>query len=296
MFNNKRSKLINFFLLLLILFVLNELLFFQYDEKNSLIYKVQKRLKYRESIERGLSFYDNKSSVQKLEFDEYWLHTIISSKTNRNIAYPPVLLEKISRDPAKRIMNRADFTTDIKFERKKNIPQSGTQYNNSGYKLNAPYDSFLKTPVDDSFYKSLYCDLTGYDNEDFQILKSMERGDGGYFDTHYLVYLLILEKNKCYAKNLINPEIEKVIGQIIAAQKKDQYFSDLYAERIVVLYWAGKGNLVEDSWVDKVKNNPGPDPGWRDKGTYFSNAHTTGLALLALIYHQEGKSLQSFYP
>ena len=123
----------------------------------------------------------------------------------------------------------------------------------------------------------------------------MKKDDGGYWDTHYLMSLLLLKKNGCYEQRRVDDEIEKVVKRIVEIENNDIYFSDLYAERIVALYWAGKGDLVRASWIDKISNFPGTDSGWADKGKYFSNAHTTGLALLSLLYYQDGSNSQQFY-
>lgn len=289
----KQKKIIVIFLVLLFLLVGQEMLLFKFDQKNSFIFKFQRKWPYSGTIKKGLEFY-KPEKIENFKIDEFLLLREI--KFHRNDIGLPDLTKKFDQDPFKRILNKNDFFTDLKFFHKDFSETSGQSINNSFYWLNKPYDSFLEFPYDDVSLKSLYCDVAGYDDYDFLALKALEKGDGGYQDTHFLLSLLFLKENGCYQKNLIDEQIKNAVNKILAAQENDLIFSDLYAERIVFLYWAGRGDAVKRQWIGRVKNNLLDEPGWKDKNGFFANPHTTGLALLSLIYYTEGKNVQAFYP
>ena len=292
MTKERRKKMIIILLALLFLLAGQEIFLFKLGAKDSLLSQLRKKWLYSSAISRGMRFYTNEK-ISGLEIDEYFLLKEIFSHENNVLFSNPQ--NKYAKDPFKRILNRNDPVLDIKFEKKYFAEDLSRSVNNSFYQLNKPYASFLIDPLDDVLFKSLYCDRSGYDDSDFLILKSINIGDGGYFDTHFLLSLLLLRENGCYSDGKIGEQIGKAVNDILNAEKNDRSFSDLYAERVVVLYWAGYGNLVKKEWIDTIKDGLTEDPGWRDKGLFVSDAHATGLALLSLIYYTEGENEQFFY-
>jgi hypothetical protein len=155
--------------------------------------------------------------------------------------------------------------------------------NTSIYEVNQKYKNNLLDPTDDVLVKALYCE-NGYDEFDFEFLKKARDNIGGYGDTHYLMSLLLLKSMNCVDNDIIQRELNNVVNTIIKAQIQDQEFSDLFAERIVVLYWAGKRHSIKYDWIKQIVQNQQNDGGWSDIDNYNTNPHTTGLAGLAIIY------------
>lgn len=293
MSKEKRRKLINICLFILALLITQEVILFALDRKESIITQFPKKWMYSSAIEKGLQFYTSQK-VEKLKIDEYLLFREINQRENKTDLTGRQ--EKYAEDPFKRILNKNEYITELFFDRS-SFGQGMNQLSGRPiYRLNDPYAKFLEEPWDDVILKALYCDIVSYDDADFSVLKSVKTNDGGYWDTHVLLSLLILQENKCYSSEKIDEQIRQATEKIILAERTDKIFSDLYAERIVFLYWAGLGNVVKKEWVDIVKDNLTDDPGWRRERAFFSNAHTTGLALLSLIYYREGENRQSFYP
>jgi hypothetical protein len=263
-----------------------------FGRKESLIARVQNKWLYSPAIEEGVGFYAPQN-LEKLNIDDYLLLREINLRKNEvDISS---LQEKYAQNPFKRILNKEDYVSNLYFDRSGFGKNPQHPSNNPLYELNSPYHLFLEEPWDDVILRALYCDISGYDDTDFSVLKSVKTGDGGYWDTHVLLGLLLLQENRCYNPEKIREQIGQVAEQIIAAQQKDRIFSDLFAERIVFLYWAGYGNAIRKEWTDMVKENLTQDPGWRMENTFSSSAHTTGLALLSMIYYREGENKQPFY-
>lgn len=142
----------------------------------------------------------------------------------------------------------------------------------------------MTDPTDDIVLKALYCDESGYDDFDYKLLSVIRDDEGGYGDTHYLLSLLFLERLGCGNTDVVMQDKQDVIGNILAAESEEQEFSDLFVERIALLYWAGHGQSVDIEWINKVAKNIQRDGGWRDVGVDKSDPHTTGLAALAIKY------------
>jgi uncharacterized membrane protein YraQ (UPF0718 family) len=143
---------------------------------------------------------------------------------------------------------------------------------------------------DKALIKTLYCDVYGYSEQDFIELLSFR--DPSYGDTHVLSALQILKENGCYDILKLDKLKETIANEM--ARNNDGSSSDLNSEKIVVLYWTGYGNLVEEDWVYSITQSQSEDGGW---GDYVkSESHRTGLSLLALVYFLEQNEKQEFYP
>lgn len=160
------------------------------------------------------------------------------------------------------------------------------------YDVGKKYSPVMTDQTDDVVLKALYCDTSGYSDRDYELLSIIRGHDGGYGDTHYLLSLLFLEKLHCSDMDKIAQDKKAVVDDIVVAQKNDDVFSDLFAERVVVLYWAGKGDLVHPQWIKKIVKNIQDDNGWRNSDTDVNDPHITGLSALAIKYFIEGKDLQ----
>lgn|GEM_PF-3418886 len=250
-----------------------------------------------EVIERGLRFYTEKNTAL-LRVDDAFLYQLIERSSHRygpTFNLPAGIAERFADDPYRRLLNPENPVSDIIFYRRAYPFQKLSTIENNSYLVDSPYAAFLRDPYDDILFKALYCDVTGYDAGDFAILQSIGNGSGDYADTHLLLGLLLLHENNCFDTGATASAIEDTSAHIVRAAQIDRQFSDLYAERIVFLYWAGLGNRVRRSWVELVQQNLTNEPGWREAGHETANGHTTGLALLSLIYFEDGKKQQPFY-
>lgn len=167
--------------------------------------------------------------------------------------------------------------------------------NNYLYVLPKEYRKTIHDPWDDILVKSLYCDSTGFDKLDFSILSSVHDGGGGYYDTHQLLGLFMLEENGCYDKTIIANAKEKLVNNIVSALENDTIFSDLYAERVACLFWAGARKRVKPAWIDVIKNAQRDDGGWADIGLKQSGSHPTGLAAVSIKYFLNSDQEPTFY-
>lgn len=147
-----------------------------------------------------------------------------------------------------------------------------------------------------AFTKTLYCDLDrGYGPSDFRDLLAMADLEGGYFDTHLLMGLLLLKENSCRDPGEIDRLVADVAKRLLAAQRETPVFSDLFVERVVFLYWAGFGDRIEEDWIRTILDHQNPDHGWGNTPGRPSNPHTASLAMLALTYYASGRRIQEFF-
>jgi hypothetical protein len=147
---------------------------------------------------------------------------------------------------------------------------------------------------DDTLIQALYCDLDNYTDADYRKLTGFRDNQGGYGDTHVLFGLLLLRHQGCGPASERDALIPSIAHTV--AENETGPFNDLFAERVVSLYWAGYGSLVQEDWVRTIAKNQQSQGGWADAAyTPEINAHTTGLAVLALIYWGEGKEAQDFF-
>ncbi len=248
------------------------------------------------AIEKGLGYYTPENMATVRIDDAFLLGLVKRSLPTLSLSLSiPEATPSLARDPFWRLIEPKEPVPDIMFYRRAYPYRILPFIDNNSYLVNPPYEEYLRDPYDDILFKTLYCDLGHYDAADFAILKSIQSETGDYADTHYLWGLLILRENGCFDEPEIAAEIRSVVPHIIRAAETDEVFSDLFAERIVLLYWAGFGDRVKREWIEKVHSSLTDEPGWRDAGHDESNAHTTGLALLSLIYFENGKKEQKFY-
>ncbi|MDQ5922348.1 MAG: hypothetical protein QG644_56 [Patescibacteria group bacterium] len=268
----------NKYLTVLFIFSILILVFLGYKKEKS------EREEIESLISKGVEFY-SKDRSKDLKIDSYIMLKDIATRTNNE----NLLIEESIHDN----------DLFVRFLNNDKVPES---LSSMMPKLYPPYmvdlnDDYARTePFAGVLLKALYCDKLGYTDYDFGILHTLYNGDGSYWDTHFLLSLIFLKNNNCYDEKEINSAIKKVSVSIINKQKEDEEFTDVYAERIVMLYWAGYGNFVEKAWIEKVKenfiNNP---PGWKAVSFLpYPNSHTTGLAILSLIYYLEGENYQPF--
>ncbi|MBU0598434.1 hypothetical protein KKF61_05630, partial [Patescibacteria group bacterium] len=232
-----------------------------------------------------------------LYIDEYFLLKHLQNNDNKynDVKITSTLPDTYySTTPFKRLLNKTIYTSDLSLELKNEINSSSK---NKYYEINDKYLVYLEDDWDDVMLKALYCDVLGYNNEDFQTLFSLRDYTGDYYDTHVYLSLLFLNANNCFLNNDINNQLASIRDILLKAQSDEKEFSDLFAERIVMLYWSGQGDQIKEEWIDIIKQAQNKDGGWPVKDSFLtgSNPHTTGLALLALQYYSEGNSKQLIY-
>ncbi|MBI5533968.1 MAG: hypothetical protein HY898_14700 [Deltaproteobacteria bacterium] len=148
-----------------------------------------------------------------------------------------------------------------------------------------------------AYCRAFHCDLLRYGRSDVDQLLDARDHQGGYEDTHVVIGLLLVRDNGCYDPEVLDKHVAAVAETLLAAQRNDEEFSDLYAERVVCLYWAGFGGAVRPEWMDRIRRSQNADGGWGLRPGEPSHPHTTANAALALTYYLEGKPAQAtFYP
>jgi hypothetical protein len=229
---------------------------------------------------------------ERVHVDDYWLLTL--ARPHRpDWASAPLFArtaqERFPGDPYLRFLRRDHQAEGLTFERLAKGEQGWP------YRVPEPYAGMLYTPFDKVLLRALYCDYGTYGKEDLDILKSVELGDGSYADTHALVALLLVAEQKPELAALARPEIAALAPILVAAQDQAERFDDLFAERIVFLYWAGRGDLVKPAWLERTVKAQRPDGAWGSEAGKKPNLHTTALAILSLLYAAEGRPQQPLY-
>jgi hypothetical protein len=120
--------------------------------------------------------------------------------------------------------------------------------------------------------------------EDF--LRDLEDTDdrGGYGTTHIVAAGTILKR---FSK-IPAPQIEAMMRKCIPSmtrRNRTGYPGDQFCERVVMLQWLDRHDLVPPAWILRILAHQNPDGGWQARGVPpegQSNQHTTCLALAAL--------------
>ncbi len=240
--------------------------------------------------------YYNQGKKFRMYEDNFLLLKLLQTKDSsfKNIYFIDIVSPDFYlQTPFRRYINKNDIASDLKLILYNH--STFDKYDNSFYFANEKYQKYLRDPWDDIMLKSLYCDIIGFDDLDFDLLMSLADNLGGYADTHIYLSLLFLKENGCYNLSRINGSIDKLTNILVDIQDRETVFDDVYAERIVFLYWAGNGNKVKKEWIDLIKSSQNPDLGWPNLDGRKSVPHSTGLALLSILYFEEGIDKQEFY-
>eukprot|EP01084_Bolivina_argentea_P262480 443892_1 len=257
------------------------------------------------AIQQGVNFYESAFQMgKKLPIDSLFLLKLMAKN---NIIYENISDTYFAKlnydDPFCRVFSKSSTITD-KFSDLHLFRQDASQKHqvHNLYEVNKKYKASIVDPSDDVLIKALYCDTLGYDEIDFDVLIRMAEYNGGYKDTHTLIALEFLRVNECYSSDKIYSEISKVSQAILNSFSNSDYtdIHDLFFEKVASLYWAGLGNHVKRKWILQIIEYQNKDDyGWMDTRRprqKFSSTHTTGLALISLIYYSQGATQQSFYP
>ncbi|MEN8252358.1 MAG: hypothetical protein ABFQ53_02155 [Patescibacteria group bacterium] len=281
-YNKIHKHKILFLLLLIFMFIGIEFISYKFDRGNSFFVRLANRYYFEPSLEKTKNFYIAYDTP--LETDEFVMLLGL---------WPELANDKelvFTSDPFYRTYKDSWQVDDMKIVRRAKTKEELKTFlrlfgiDAPVYDIGDKYNKTMTDFTDNVVVKALYCDKSGYDDFDYKLLNLIRDNNGGYGDTHFLMSILFLEKLDCLDKEVLNKDKKSVLENIIKTQKEDEVFSDLFAERVVVLYWAGEGSSVKFPWILKIAKNIKSDGGWRDVGSYESNPHVTGLSALAIKY------------
>ena len=153
-------------------------------------------------------------------------------------------------------------------------------------------DSMAHSDAGDAYLiHALYCDLVPFSPDNFKKLLTFTDGQGGYGDTHVLLVLSFLKHRNCVDTAEIDTAMAPIVQRIAGAEFSSTSY-DIQAERIVFLYWAGKGDLVQKAWIDHLLAGQAKDGSWVDPHRSVLIVHATAFSLLALYYFNQGLPYQ----
>ena len=272
-------------------FCVLEIITYIHDPHNSIYVKILKKTSFASALENSRSFYEGYEV--SLQTDEYimltWLWPDIAGESRR--VYKKDLFYRLLSDELRVEDVGIRRRVDTKEELAEFVEFFGTK--EFLYDFDNVSVDTLTDPVDDIILKALYCDVSDYDQFDLDLLGVIQDYEGGYGDTHYLLGLLFLERFGCILPNEIADKKARVVDRILNAQKIDDEFSDLFSERVVLLYWSGFGDLIRASWIKKIIDVQDGSGGWSDIGSIESDPHATGLSALSIKYFIDGRSWQN---
>ncbi len=246
------------------------------------------KLSYNSALNRAKDYFKNQTNID--DIGSLFLKQRFSPEF--------VLAEDIPAfDAFGRLFSERHGIKDLKIERKVRsiseammaLKRNNNKFHNYFYDFPEKVKNTLVHSYDDVLIKALYCDKSGFDQLDLAILLSMRDHQGGYADTHGLLGLLFLEGNQCLDGGSLNKAKNTIVKTLVEALEKDTVFSDLYAERVACLFWAGAGALVKPEWIQKIKESQRHDGGWANVAREDSSPHTTGLAALVIRYLLTGE-------
>lgn len=130
---------------------------------------------------------------------------------------------------------------------------------------------------------ALYSDQLGLSDDYIKTLTEAANGEG-YLLTHALLACIWIQENGCESA-LPEGLIEKVCEDTAALVGNDPIVEDLELEAAVLLYLAGQGQLVDETFIEKVIEAQNEDGGWSISSTNpnESNEHATVFALTLLL-------------
>ncbi|MEX0282977.1 MAG: hypothetical protein AB3N23_00040 [Paracoccaceae bacterium] len=145
-------------------------------------------------------------------------------------------------------------------------------------------------PLDTIMRRCLYSDRLGLGAEFLEELKSLEDG-GGYGTTHAIVGGRLLLRFSNIEAGAIRAVMQETAPRIAAANRGARH-GDLFAERILVLQWLGRDDLIDPVWIERMTVAQLDDGGWGGKPLLrgpVANQHTTAIAVTVLAQDLTGR-------
>jgi hypothetical protein len=150
-----------------------------------------------------------------------------------------------------------------------------------------PYDmQAVVENIDIITVPALYCDRPDQPlPENYPLMLDQAAKLGGYNLTHVLLALIYIQDNGCKVP-LPSGFIDQIYLANAALIKDGTAIDDLKIETAAFLYLAGQGELVGDSFIERVIEVQNTDGGWRISSNVQggSHWHTTISALLLLLH------------
>ena len=145
----------------------------------------------------------------------------------------------------------------------------------------------VSLPSDIIIVHALYCDRLGLP-VDYPRMLDREASQGGYHLTHVLLAWIWVQENGCelaLPDGFIN-ELYRANAAIINSDPTT--VDDLKLEAAAFLYLAGQGDLVDDSFVERVIASQNGDGSWgnssNDQEAEYLHWHSTILGLMLLLH------------
>ncbi len=173
--------------------------------------------------------------------------------------------------------------------------KNNKEFNNYFYKFDDKLKPFFVHAYDDILIKSLYCKETGHDDLDAYIIKKMRDFEGGYTDTHAILAIWFLEAKNCISTERFQNFKAEIIEALVKALDKNPGFSDLYAEQVAFLFWAGRGDLVKEEYIETIVKAQKANGSW-EAFPGLEDMHTVGLSTVALREFLAGSQFTPLFP
>ena len=112
-------------------------------------------------------------------------------------------------------------------------------------------------------------------------LGAIEDG-GGYGTTHIVVGGRLLLRNGGARREEVEALLNDTVETMRRCNDRTTYAGDLFAERVLMLQWLGRHDLVRPAWILRMLKRQQSDGGWRARNVLplgQSNQHTTALVL-----------------
>jgi hypothetical protein len=145
-------------------------------------------------------------------------------------------------------------------------------------------------PLDTIMRRCLYADRLGLGPDFLTELGSLEDG-GGYGTTHAIVGGRLLLRFSRIDPDAIRAFMAETAPRIAAANRGQRH-GDLFAERILVLQWLDRHDLIDPVWIERMVQAQLPDGGWGGKPLLrgqVANQHTTAIAVAVLAQDLAGR-------
>jgi hypothetical protein len=181
------------------------------------------RTGYQGSIDRALSYLRDERVSKGI--DSLFMLDLLMPGSVRDTDIP-------KSDAFKRLFDERYKASDISITRLvKDIPGVNDEFIKHDYQLGGyfyeiggRYSGSVLEGWDDILLKSLYCDLTGFDDVDYAILRKLSDGAGNYFDTHQLLALMFLEGNRCLEPEKIDSLKGRLVENIVGVLRSSHAF------------------------------------------------------------------------
>lgn len=139
-------------------------------------------------------------------------------------------------------------------------------------------------PLDTIMRRCLYADRLNLDERFLEELGSLEDG-GGYGTTHAIVGGRLLLRFSHIDPDAIRAFMD-ARAECIAKANRAERHGDLFAERILVLQWLRRFDLIDPVWIERMTRAQLPDGGWGGRPMLrkpVANQHTTAIAVAVLV-------------